>query len=173
MVGVRNSKLKRVIPLPGSGSRAPRAANAKTLDAVNANTSRLDLIRSVDGSGSAMPAEARGSAEDHVTSVAGRLLSLRHQSEPVDASAAEVLAWWTDLGRSWEEHLATMRKHIDEKVAEHDLASAKRDAHDANAYASYLIDYCYAAVEEAEYAVLDATLAQMEFDELAAQKQPS
>jgi DNA anti-recombination protein RmuC len=93
--------------------------------------------------------------------------------ESMDASAAEVSAWWTDVGRSWDEHLAKMRQHIDEKVAAHDLKSAKRDAEDANAYASYLIDYCYAAVEEAEYAVLDATLAQMEFDQLAAEKQPS
>jgi hypothetical protein len=32
----------------------------------------------------------------------------------------------------------------------------------------YSIDYAYAAVEEAEYAVLDAALARMEADELAA-----
>jgi hypothetical protein len=42
-----------------------------------------------------------------------------------------------------------------------------------NAYASYVIDYTLAAAEKAEYAVLDATLAQMEADELAAEMQPS
>jgi hypothetical protein len=92
--------------------------------------------------------------------------------ESVDTSAAEVSAWWTDVGRTWDDHLAKMRKDLDKKKAAHDVKTAKRDADDANAYASYLIDYCYAAVEEAEYAVLDATLAQMEYDDLAA-KQPS
>src|SRR5262245_5316875 len=72
--------------------------------------------------------------------------------ESVDASVAEVSAWWTDIGRAWDDHIATMRKQFDQKKAEHDLASAKTNADDASAYASYLIDYCYAAVEEAEYA---------------------
>jgi hypothetical protein len=90
--------------------------------------------------------------------------------ESVDAGAAEVSAWWTDVSRAWDEHLATMRKKLDAKKAEHDLGTAKRDADDANAYASYLIEYCYAAVEEAEYAVLDAALAQMTYDELSAQQ---
>jgi hypothetical protein len=88
----------------------------------------------------------------------------------VDADAAEVSAWWIDMGRSWDEHLAKVRNHVDQRIAQHDLNTAKRDAEDANAYAAYLIDYCYAAVEEAEYAVLDATLAQMDYDELAAKQ---
>jgi hypothetical protein len=90
--------------------------------------------------------------------------------ESADASAAEVSAWWIDMGRSWDAHLAKARKGVDRKVAQLDLNMAKRDAEDANAYAAYLIDYCYAAVQEAEYAVLDATLAQMEYDDLAAKQ---
>jgi hypothetical protein len=86
--------------------------------------------------------------------------------ESVEADAAEVSAWWTDLGRSWDEHIAKMRVRIDKRAAEH-------DAEEASAYASYVIDYTFAAVEEAEYAVLDATLAQMEANELAAEMQPS
>jgi hypothetical protein len=93
--------------------------------------------------------------------------------ESVDTDAAEVSAWWTDLGRSWDQHLAKMRDHIDKKAAQHDLKAAQRAADEASAYASYVIDYTFAAVEEAEYAVLDATLAQMEADDLAAEMQPS
>jgi hypothetical protein len=87
-----------------------------------------------------------------------------------DAGAAEVSAWWTDMGRSWDAEIAKVRNRVDQKMAQHDLNTAKRDAEDANAYAAYLIDYCYAAVQEAEYAVLDATLAQMEYDDLAAKQ---
>jgi len=90
--------------------------------------------------------------------------------ESVDTSAAEVSAWWTDVSRSWDEQVAKMRTHREKRRSEHDLEAARRDAEDANAYASYLIDYCYAAVEEAEYAILDATLAQMDYDELAAKQ---
>jgi hypothetical protein len=93
--------------------------------------------------------------------------------ESADAAAAEASAWWIDVSRSWDEHLATMRKHIDQKLAKHDLNTAKRDADEADAYAVYLIDYCYAAVQEAEYAVLDATLARMEYDDLAAKQASS
>src|SRR3954451_23017329 len=93
--------------------------------------------------------------------------------ESVEGDAAAVSAWWTDLGRSWDNHIEKMREHIDKKEAEHDLEAAQRTADDAYAYASYVIDYTFAAVEEAEYAVLDATLAGMEADELAAQMQPS
>jgi hypothetical protein len=90
--------------------------------------------------------------------------------DSADAGAAEVSAWWIDVSRSWDEHLAKVRNHVDQKIAEHDLNTAKRDAEQANAYAAYLIDYCYAAVQEAEYAVLDATLAQMQYDDLAAKQ---
>jgi hypothetical protein len=85
----------------------------------------------------------------------------------LDQSEAEVSAWWTDMGRSWDEHIARMRERVDQKKEEHDLKAAQRDADEATEYASYLIDYTLAAVEEAEYAVLDATLAQMKADELA------
>ena len=94
-------------------------------------------------------------------------------SKSLDASEAEVSAWWTGVGRSWDEHIASMRERVDKKRDEHDLKSAQRTAEEAADYASYLIDYTYAAVEEAEYAVLDATLAQMEADELAAAQQAS
>jgi hypothetical protein len=91
----------------------------------------------------------------------------------IDAGEAEVSAWWTDMGRSWDEHIARMRERVGKKKEQHDLKAAQRAADEAADYASYLIDYTLAAVEEAEYAVLDATLAQMEADELAASQQVS
>ncbi|MGW5237546.1 hypothetical protein ACWEOW_01280 [Monashia sp. NPDC004114] len=88
------------------------------------------------------------------------------------AAEAEVSAWWTDVGRAWDENLTKMRKRIKEQSAKHDLMAAQRDADEAAAYAAYVIDYTYAAVEEADYAVLQATLARMQADELA-EKTPS
>jgi hypothetical protein len=94
-------------------------------------------------------------------------------SKSLDDSEAEVSAWWTDMGRSWDAHIAGVRDRVDKKKEQHDLKAAQRDAEDATAYASYLIDYAFAAVDEAEYAVLDATLSQMVADELAADQQAS
>ena len=91
----------------------------------------------------------------------------------LDESEAEVSAWWTEVGRSWDEHIARVRGKVDKKKEQHDLKAAQRDADEATDYASYLIDYVYAAVDEAEYAVLDATLAQREADELAAAQRAS
>ncbi|WP_460625322.1 hypothetical protein [Intrasporangium mesophilum] len=91
--------------------------------------------------------------------------------ESVAATEAEVSAWWTDVSRAWDENLTKMRKRIKEQSAKHDLRAAQVDADEAAAYASYVIDYTYAAVEEADYAVLQATLARMEADDLAAQLQ--
>ena len=87
----------------------------------------------------------------------------------VEDTKPEVFVWWDGVGRAWDQHVATVRQHIDDKKAAHDLKAAQRDAEEADEYASYLIDYTYAAVEEAEYAVLDATLAHKRVDELAAE----
>jgi hypothetical protein len=118
--------------------------------------------------------EARADLEHDVESArAASRSSAAAFRNSVDASAGEVSAWWSDLGRSWDDHVAKVRTEIGRKRAEHDLRSAQRAADDAEAYASYLIDYTYAAVEEAGYAVLDATLARREADQLAAEMQPS
>ncbi len=48
-----------------------------------------------------------------------------------------------------------------------DAKAAERAAEQADADAAYAIDHAYAAVEEAQYAVLDAELAHRHADELA------
>jgi hypothetical protein len=49
----------------------------------------------------------------------------------VDANEAEVSAWWTDMGRSWDQHIAQVRERVDEKKDQHDLKAAQHDADDA------------------------------------------
>jgi hypothetical protein len=74
---------------------------------------------------------------------------------------------WDNMQRSWNKHVADIRQDIDDKHAAHDLKKAQQNADQADADAEFAIDFAYGAVEEAEYAVLDATLARMEADELA------
>jgi hypothetical protein len=72
-----------------------------------------------------------------------------------------------NLGREWKKQTALIRRDIDEDRAVHDLAHAQKAAQRADDDAEFAIDYVYAALAEAEYAVLDAYLAHSEADELA------
>lgn len=69
---------------------------------------------------------------------------------------------WTDVQDRWSGHVASVRRDAgdrkdqhDSKRAEHHAERAERNAEDAAAFA-------YAAIEESEYAALDATLARAE-----------
>jgi hypothetical protein len=86
-----------------------------------------------------------------------------------DTSAAADRAddWADNMQRSWDEHLARTRQRIDARKAQHAADRAESDAEDAEAYAAYSIDLAYSAIEEAEYASLDAVLARRDADEAA------
>jgi hypothetical protein len=79
----------------------------------------------------------------------------------------QLSACWLNMQQSWNEHLTHIRKSVDDKKAARDLRSAQSAAERADGDASFAIDYAYAAIEEAEYAVLDAELAHAEADALA------
>jgi hypothetical protein len=83
------------------------------------------------------------------------------------ASKGKISAWWDNLERSWHEHVAAVRKGVEDRKSAHDAKAAQRAAEKADDDASYAIDYAYAAIEEAQYAVLDALLAHQHADELA------
>ena len=71
------------------------------------------------------------------------------------------------MQKSWDDQIASIRREIEAKKAEHDLHTAQRRADGAEEDAKFAIDLEYWAVEEAEWAALDATLAQMEADSRA------
>ncbi len=63
--------------------------------------------------------------------------------------------------------MAAVKENMADRKAEHDVDWANKRAENAEGDAAFAIDYAVAAIEEAEYAVLDASLARMEADELA------
>ena len=87
--------------------------------------------------------------------------------ETMASGKGQVSGWWDGVQRSWDDHIAAVRDNVEEKKATHDRNSAERAADRAEDDAAFAIDYAYAAVEEAEYAVLDAILARMKADDLA------
>jgi hypothetical protein len=58
-----------------------------------------------------------------------------------------------NLQRSWNENIASIRNAVDDRKAEYDVKAAQRKADRADDDAAFAIDYAYAAIEEAEYAV--------------------
>jgi hypothetical protein len=73
----------------------------------------------------------------------------------------------SNLSDAWNSHVAAIRETIDDERDGQDLQRAKCRANDALDDAEFAIEFAYSAIEAAEYAVLDAHLAQMEADELA------
>jgi hypothetical protein len=127
------------------------AARAKQLEdhaAAAKQKAKADLEADVN--------QARESAQ-------ARADALRQSAE---AGKGRISAWWDGVQRSWNEHLAAVRKNAEDRRAAHDLKAAQRAAERADEDAAFAIDYAYAAIEEAEYAVLDADLAHMQADEL-------
>jgi hypothetical protein len=96
--------------------------------------------------------------------------SAQTQNDKLRAKAQEsqgsISSWWTDVQKSWDAHVAEARDHVETKKASHDVHVAERRAENAEADATFAIDFAYGAVVEAEYAVLDATLARSEASEL-------
>jgi len=86
---------------------------------------------------------------------------LRQKAEDTKDKAS---ASWDNVQRSWNDHLTAMRSDRDDRKAEHDLKSAQRAADRAEEDAEWAINYAYAAIDEADYTVLNAILARRDAD---------
>jgi hypothetical protein len=125
-----------------------RAKEAEDHASAARNQAKADVEKSAD--------EARAKAEAHAEEL--------HRS--ATATGAHISASWNDLQKSWGIHMAQVRQSIDDKKDQRDARRAEARADDAED-ALFAIDYAYATVEEAEYAVLDAISARMEAEDRA------
>ena len=127
---------------------AGRAQEAENRAAAARGKAKTDLEQEIDSARASAQAQA---AKLHAKAEEGR---------------GSISAWWTDVQKSWDAHVAELRDRVETKKAEHDVHVAQKKAENAEADAAFAIDFAYGAVVEAEYAVLDAALARMEADEL-------
>ena len=88
--------------------------------------------------------------------------------EAAEANQGKVAAWWSGVQKSWDDDIASIRGDMESKKAKLDVKAAQLKADDTEAEAKFAIKYAYWAVEEAEYRVLDAALARMDADGMAA-----
>ena len=71
--------------------------------------------------------------------------------------------------QSWNDHLTKVRKHLDEQKATYDVVTSENRAEQAESDAKFARSSdAYSAIEEAEYAVLDAILARADVSDAIA-----
>ena len=128
---------------------AARAKEAETRVAEVRKEARADLEQNV--------ASARESSQEQAD-------KLRQEAEK---SKAGISGRLSDMQRSWNDHISSVREDLEGKRANLDVHVARRRADDAEAYASFATDHAYSAVVEAEYAALDAVLARMDADQMS------
>jgi hypothetical protein len=66
---------------------------------------------------------------------------------------------------SWNELVTKVRHDVDDKKAAHDAKRAEDRADGSEVDAQFAIEYAFAAIEEAQYAVLNAILARAEAED--------
>ncbi len=86
----------------------------------------------------------------------------------VDESTESVSEGWSNVQHSFHDKIATAKLKMEVRKAERDVKRAEKDAERTERDAAFAIEFAYAAIEEAEYEVLDAILARAYADELAA-----
>ncbi|WP_426515591.1 hypothetical protein ACPPVQ_13365 [Diaminobutyricibacter sp. McL0618] len=86
----------------------------------------------------------------------------------VNAAGDETAAEWADAQKSVSDAFASLRADSTARHAKWSAKRAGRAADDAEADALDSIDFAIYAIQEAEYAVLDAAIARDEADEKAA-----
>lgn len=104
---------------------ATRAKAAEDRVAAARDKARVELEQDV----SAAQADAQASAEQ-----------LRQLAE---ANEGKVSSWWDDTQRSWNQHIAAIREHVEAKKTEHDLDRAERRADVAEDDAAFAIDFVF------------------------------
>jgi hypothetical protein len=104
--------------------------------------------------------------------VADAQASAKQTADAMKASAAEskdeTTQWWGQVQDNWKNFIAKIRDDADAKKADRDAKRAEARAERAEDNAADAVQFAYAALEEAEYQVLNAAMARLNADESAA-----
>jgi hypothetical protein len=106
---------------------------------------------------SAAGAKTRGQLESDVTIARDKAAASAEQfKERAGAAGDKASSRWDEIRGMWLAHIAKAREDARRKGAELDAKEADAEANTALSYALDAIDFAAAAIEEAEYAALDA-----------------
>jgi hypothetical protein len=99
-------------------------------------------------------------------------VAAKQASDDLKASAKEsqdeITQWWGQVQDNWKSHIAKIRKNADQAKANMKADQAEMRAELAEDNAADAVDFAYAAIEEAEYQVLNAAMARIDAEEAKA-----
>ena len=110
-------------------------------------------------------AELKAMVDDARKKADARAAQLRDKTNEVAEQADRN---WNQVQSDWDKHVQRIRERIDAKKAAADARAAEGDAEWAEADAFDAVGFAEAAIEEAEYATLDAVMARRKADVMAA-----
>lgn len=91
----------------------------------------------------------------------------------VIAAEEEAIVRWSRIQADWKDHVLSMHAHIRDQFAVRDAESLARRARYAETYAQATAALAAAAIQEAEYAILDAALARADAQQAAGPARPA
>jgi len=145
---------------------------SEQLDKASAQLSRLSVRASVaETDAKDLKAKNKAALEQKVddTKAAAKQTSDDLKTS-VKESQDEMAQWWSQVQSDWKSHVAKVRKHADKTRAHMKADEAEMQAEIAEDNAADAVDFAYAAIEEAEYQVLNAAMARTEAEEAKAAK---
>lgn len=131
-------------------------------------------VKQFEESAAATAAENRAQLEKRRQEIDAALDNDKNQFEAaMHGAAAAIRKPWVDAGESISRQVDATRSRHEQRKAEREVKSALRDAEAAEESADEAVAVAIYCLNVAEYAVVDAALARMIADELAAEKQPA
>jgi hypothetical protein len=143
---------------------------SKQLDKASAQLKRLSDRASVaEADAKALKAKNKAALQQKVDAAQA---SAKQASDDLKASAKEtqdeITQRWGQVQENWKSHIAKVHKDADQARANMKADRAEMRAELAEDNAADAVDFAYAAIEEAEYQVLNAAMVRADAEEAKA-----
>jgi len=143
---------------------------SEQLDKASAQLKRLsERASAAEADANALKAKNKAALEQQVDAAQA---AAKQASDDLKASAKEtqdeITQWWGQVQDNWKSHIAKVRKNADQAKANMKADRAEIRAEQAEANAAAAVDFAYAALEEADYQVLNAAMARIDAEEAKA-----
>ncbi len=143
---------------------------SEQLDKASAQLKRLSVRASAaEADANALKAKNKAALEQKVDAAQA---AAKQASDELKASAKqsqdEITQWWGQVQDDWKSFIAKVRQNAGQTKAKMKADQAQMRAELAEDNAAAAVDFAYAALEEAEYQVLNAARARIEAEEAKA-----
>ena len=140
---------------------------SEQLDKASAQLKRLsERASKAEADANALKAKDKAALEQKVDTAKA---DAKQASDNLKASAKEsqdeITQWWGQVQDNWKSHIAKVRKHADQARANMKADQLEMGAEIAEDNAASAVDFAYAAIEEAEYQVLNAAKARSDAED--------